>query len=108
MLQLPTSEQVKSFTQEQIESLPSVPDVLNLPKGSFGKLTWRKAKSSLVFITRNEVVEGTGCSFAYVQCNPFNGHVATQEWASSAYLREYAYGDKHYELQSKILQPVNI
>lgn len=84
---LPNAETVKAFTQSQIEALPSWHSHDDVELNSFAKLTWGKAKSSLVFIIKKEAN-----SIAYVQCNPFNGIISSSLFAGMTFLRDIAGG----------------
>lgn len=106
-ISLPTSAEVMAFTREQIEKLPSYTKVDQLPVGSFAKKGWLKAPSSLVYILRNEVIEGSGNAFSYVNCNIYNGVVSDQYYACSAYQREWPDGGKYFQLQGNNLYSMN-
>lgn len=102
----PTPEFIMSFTQEQVEKLPSYTNVDKLPVGSYAKRGWMKAPSSLALIVRNEVIEKGYGTIAYVMCNIFNGVVSDTCYVGSAYKRNsIAMGD-YYIIQG--MNPDNI
>lgn len=78
MITLPSAEQIKSFTEDQIKSLPDFFDLDQINPGSFAKKTWAKAGPSLVFI-----VGVDGNTVYWNWANPFNGCINTEGWASN-------------------------
>lgn len=82
---LPTQEQVKSFTQEQIEALPRWNEHDKIQLNSFAKATWMKAPSSLVYIINKDTND-----IAYVNCNRHNGVISKYFYAGMTFLRSIA------------------
>ncbi len=62
---------IMSFTDEQVNALPTYTDKDKLKPGDFAKMTWMKAKPSLVYIVRNDP---KSTDLSYCNCNRYNGH----------------------------------
>lgn len=90
LLKRPTKQQIMAFTQEMIEALPTWRERDKLQAGSFAKETWLKAKSSLVFICKNDMNSTT---ISYCSANPFNGHFSTRGYFCTVLKKEVQFND---------------